>query len=98
ELGRWSVSEGGMCLRNDSETLYVTDQGRYFIVYEGGMNASFHRLPGVETWFGGSHTREVTIEEAVAWCEETGNDDALKGHLPFLVFLFERAPGSSHPA
>lgn len=89
-LGRWCASEQPTSLRCDTETLYLSPRGDYFIVYEGGLNASFHSLPGVESWFGGSHIRTVSLEEALEWCEETGNDEALKTHAPFAMLVVER--------
>ncbi len=59
-------------------------------MYEGGMKAAFHDLPGVESWFGGSYTRALRAEEALEWCEETGNYDAVRDHLPFFMLSIER--------
>ncbi|HPE45985.1 MAG TPA: hypothetical protein PK380_08980 [Deltaproteobacteria bacterium] len=89
-LAEWRASEHTGSFRGDSETLYVHVSGEYFLVYEGGMNAAFHDLPGVESWFGGSHTRPLQIEEALAWCEETGNYDAVRDHLPFFMLSMKR--------
>jgi hypothetical protein len=94
-LGDWSASDHQASLRCETEMLFVSAQGRYFIVYEGGMKAPYHDLPGVESWFGGSYTRAVTVEEAIEWCEETGNLDILREHLPFVVILAQRRSGST---
>jgi hypothetical protein len=77
-------------LRNDSETLYINENGEYFIIYEGGLNSGFHELPGVETWFGGSYTRTITIEDAYVWSEETGNEDIIKEHVPFFMISISK--------
>ena len=84
-LAEWKASDHTGSFRNDTETLYVNDKGEYFMVCEGGMKASFHDLPGVESWFGGTHTRPLQIGEALAWCEETGNYEAIRDHLPFFM-------------
>jgi len=89
-LGEWSSSDHNGSLRNNSETLYANDLGDYFIIYEGGLDAGFHNLPGVESWFGGTYTRQVSIEDAFAWCEETGNHDVIKSHFPFVMIATSR--------
>jgi hypothetical protein len=78
-LAEWTGAEHSGSFRNDTETLYVNEKGDYFIVYEGGMK------PGMESWFGGSYTRALSAHEAFAWCEETGNSDAIRDHLPFFM-------------
>ena len=85
KLAQWSGADHTGSLRNDSETLYVSEKGEYYIVYEGGLNAGFHSLPGVESWFGGSHIRPVSITDAYDWCEETLNYDAIRDHFPFFM-------------
>lgn len=93
-LAQWSASEFSGIFRTDTETLYVSGKGEYFILYEGGMHSRFHELPGVETWFGGSYIRPVTVSEAVAWCEETGNYEVLDRHFPYYRVVARRGgPG-----
>ncbi len=93
KLAEWTSAEKPMSLRNDSETLYISEQGAYYIVYEGGLNSGFHNLPGVETWSGGSYIRIISLEEAYSWCEETGNYDAIKDHFPFfLIYAGRKSP------
>ena len=89
-LAEWTAADHSGSLMNDTETLYVNDKGEYFLVYEGGMNAAYHQLPGVESWFGGSYTKSLQADEALAWCEETGNYDAVRDHLPFFMLSLER--------
>ena len=89
-IAEWRAAEHTGSFRSDTETLYVNDKGEYFIVYEGGMNAAFHDLPGVESWFGGSYTRSLQADEALAWCEETGNYDVVREHLPFFMLYLGR--------
>jgi hypothetical protein len=84
KLSQWNSEDHMGSMRNDSETLYINENGEYFIVYEGGLSSGFHELPGVEAWFGGSYIRTITIEDAYAWCEETLNIDTIRNHLPFF--------------
>jgi hypothetical protein len=77
KIAQWNSADHTGSLMNDVETLYVTEEGNYFILYDGGLNSRFHELPGVTTWFGGTYTQPVTAEEARTWCQETGNYDAI---------------------
>jgi hypothetical protein len=91
-LAQWNSADHNHSLRNDSETLYINENGEYFIIYEGGLSSGFHELPGVEAWFGGSYIRIITIEDAYAWCEETGYSDIIKEHLPlFMIYISKKA-------
>jgi hypothetical protein len=85
KIAEWSSADHSGTLMNDAETLYRTDDGSYFILYEGGLYSRFHELPDVSIWFGGSYTRPVTVEEAYEWCLETGNYDAIRDHVPFFM-------------
>jgi hypothetical protein len=85
KLAQWAEADHTSGFRNDSETLYVSEKGEYYIVYEGGLNAGFHSLPGVESWFGGTYIRTISIEDAYNWCEETLNQDAIREHFPFFM-------------
>ncbi len=91
-LASWCSAEYSGSLRNDTETLFVNEQGSYYIIYEGGLLSGFHDLPGVESWFGGTYIRTLSMEEAYAWCEETGNADAIDAHLPFYMISISRKP------
>ncbi len=84
-LAEWTSADHSGSLRNDSETLYLNEQGEYYLVYEGGLTAGFHDLPGVESWFGGRYVRTISVEEAYAWCLETGNSDVVQDHFPFFL-------------
>jgi hypothetical protein len=90
KLADWNSSDHSSSLINDTETLYMTDDGDYFIFYEGGLHSRFHELPGVTTWFGGTYIRPVTVEDALAWCQETGNYDAIKKHFPFFILSISK--------
>lgn len=95
-LAEWCSADHSSSLRSDSEVLFINQRGEYFIVYEGGLGAGFHELPGVETWFGGTYIRMLSLEDAYAWCEETANFDAVRDHLPFFMISAARkgpAPG-----
>jgi hypothetical protein len=89
-LAQWNSADHNHSLRNDSETLYINENGEYFIIYEGGLSSGFHELPGVEAWFGGSYIRIMTREYAYAWCEETGNTDTIINHLPFFMMSMSK--------
>lgn len=89
-LAQWSGADHTGSLMSDTETLFVSERGEYFIIYEGGMGSGFHSLPGVESWFGGSYIRTVSIEDAYAWCEETGNTDTIRDHFPFFLLSVSR--------
>ena len=90
KLAQWNSADYMGSMRNDSETLFINENGEYFIIYEGGLNSGFHELPGVEAWFGGSYIRSITIEDAYSWCEETGNSDIINEHLPFFMISISR--------
>jgi hypothetical protein len=90
-LAEWSSADHSGSLRNDIETLYVTADGGYFILYEGGLYSRFHELPEIATWFGGTYTRPVSVEDALAWCQETGNYDAITDHFPFFLLSVRNA-------
>ncbi len=90
-LAQWSSADHTGSLRNDTETLFVNERGEYYIIYEGGLGAGFHSLPGVESWYGGSYIRTLTLEDAYAWCEETGNTDTISEHLPFSMLSMDRS-------
>ncbi len=80
KLADWSPGDYGG-LRHEAETLYRSEDGGYFLLYEGGLFSRFHELAGVEHWYGGTHIRPVIREEAIAWCEETGNYEAIEKHF-----------------
>ncbi|HDP26504.1 MAG TPA: hypothetical protein ENN34_13860 [Deltaproteobacteria bacterium] len=93
KIGDWSANELSGGFRTDTETLYVSASGDYFLLYEGGMLSRFHELEGVESWFGGSYIRPMTVSEAVSWCEETGNHEAMDRHFPW--YRMNRVPERS---
>jgi len=76
KIAEWNRADHTGSLMNDSETLYLAEDGSYFILYEGGLHSRFHELPDVTIWFGGSFTRKATVKEAYEWCLETGNCEA----------------------
>lgn len=75
KLAQWCPAEYSGGFRHEVETLYMTEEGNYFIFSEGGLFSSFHEYSGSGNWYGGTHIRPVSLEEAVMWCEETGNYD-----------------------
>jgi hypothetical protein len=90
KIAEWNSADHTGSLRNDMETLYVNDDGNYFIVYDGGLSSRFHELPNVRTWFGGSFTRLVSEDDAYDWCLETGNYDAISEHRPLFLMSLKR--------
>ncbi|HNY64617.1 MAG TPA: hypothetical protein PKM41_04215 [Deltaproteobacteria bacterium] len=81
KLAEW-VAEG---LRGESETLYRTKGGKFFILEQGGFISRSSRGKG--PWFGGSSIRPVTELEALEWCEGTGNYEAIETYFPFTRML-----------
>jgi len=68
---------------HETETLYKTKDNDYFLLHEGGLFSRFHTFPEVKNWYGGIFVQPVSLQEAVAWCEETGNYDVIERHLGF---------------
>jgi hypothetical protein len=81
KVAEWSAADYSGSFRHEAETLYKTENGHYFIFYEGGLFSQYHQLEGLDSWYGGTHIRPVTRDEAVAWCEETGNDEAIQKYF-----------------
>jgi hypothetical protein len=80
KLAEWSP--GGF--RDEYEALYRTGKGNFFILAQSGMLARNRLQPGQGDWYGGTDIRPVTREEALAWCEETGNHEVIDEHLFFV--------------
>jgi hypothetical protein len=79
-LAEWSP--GGF--RDESETLYKTAKGNYFILSRPGL---IERIKGSQSeggWLTGTVIRPLSPVEACAWCEETGNYEVIDEHLFFL--------------
>lgn len=72
-LAQWTPGEGHGMFRREVETLYKTAKGNYFILSEGGLFSQYYSSRDAETWYGGSVIRPLTRQEALCWCEETGN-------------------------
>jgi hypothetical protein len=83
KLAEWSA--GGF--RDESEALYRTGEGSFFILAQGGFLSRFQSSRGEGIWFGCSSIRPVTQAEALAWCEETGNYEAIDRHFFFTRML-----------
>lgn len=78
KLAEWSP--GG--LRDESEILYKTAKGNFFILIRAGMIARIQNMQGEGGWLEGSRIRPVTPEEARAWCEETGSYEVMDEQFP----------------
>jgi len=81
KLAEWNPAEYGWGFRRETESLYRTEGGKFFILYEGGLFSRFHEFAGSKNWYGGEHIEPVSYQEAIVWCEETGNNEALQKHL-----------------
>jgi len=77
-LAQWNPAELRGGFRHESEILYKTEDGEFFVLYEGGLLSRFHALSQVENWYGGVVVQPVSRNEALAWCEETGNYEAIE--------------------
>jgi len=83
QLAQWNPAGMSGGFRHEIETLFKTHDNDFFILHEGGLFSRFHRFPEVENWYGGTFVQPVSREEAVAWCEETGNYEVIEMHLGF---------------
>ena len=92
KLAEWCPAEYSGGFRHEAETLYMTEEGNYFVLSEGGLFSRYHEYSGSEQWYGGTHIRPVSREEAFFWCEETGNYDTIETHFSLSMGLFRR-PG-----
>lgn len=79
-LAEWSP--GG--LRGETESLYKTAGGNFFILAQAGLLSRPHDFPESSVWFGGTGIRPVSPREAYEWCEETGNYEVMDGPLFYL--------------
>lgn len=80
ELARWNPAELSGGFWRETEVLYKTQKGNYFILFQGGLFSRCHGEPGALP--GG--IKPVTEQEAFAWCQETGNYDVIDRHF-FLL-------------
>jgi hypothetical protein len=81
KLAEWSP--GGF--RDEAETLYRTGKGNFFILAQFGMISRQRRPRGEGSWYGGTEIRPVTAEEALAWCQETGNYEIVDQYFPWYA-------------
>lgn len=64
------------------ESLYVTENGSYFIAGEGGAKTKYSQPAASGGTTGGEDIRAVTEEEAFQWCQRRGEVDAAREHFP----------------
>jgi hypothetical protein len=83
-LAQWKPGEESAMFVREVETLYKTAKGNYFILSEGGLFSRYHSSPDAQAWYGGSAIRPLTEQEALSWCEETGNFETIDKQLFFL--------------
>lgn len=62
------------------ETLYRTENGRWFLHGKGGARTRYSESVG-DGWQGGSEIRPLTSEEAMAWLEQHNRVRALEAHF-----------------
>lgn len=87
KVGDWNPAElsGGFC--NGTETLYKNGNGNYFILIQGGLFSRNYTSPDSEVWYGGTSIRPVTEQQAFAWCQETGNYEAIDKYFFLLKII-----------
>jgi hypothetical protein len=78
KLGDWTPGDASRGSFQESEHLYKTERGYYFILLDGALYSRFSEFPGAEIWYGGLDIQPVSEEEAVQWCEETGNYEIIE--------------------
>jgi hypothetical protein len=76
-IADWSPGDGSRVSFKESEHLYKTEKGNYFVLTDGGLYSRFTEFPGAEVWFGGVDIQPLTEDEAVEWCESTGNYEVI---------------------
>jgi hypothetical protein len=81
KLAEWNPTEYSGGFRHETETLYQTERGAFFIFFEGGLFSRFHEFTGEKNWYGGTHVQPVSYQEAIEWCEATGNYDTIQKHF-----------------
>ena len=81
KLAEWNPAEYSGGFRHEAETLYKTQAGNFFILFEGGLFSKFHEFADAKNWYGGKHIQPVSYQEAVVWCEETGNYETIQKHF-----------------
>lgn len=92
QLAQWNPAELRGGFRHETETLFKTVDGDFFILHEGGLFSRFHTLPEVVNWYGGIVIQPVSREEAVAWCEETGNYEVIERHIKIFNPGYRKIP------
>ncbi len=58
-----------------SESLYRTKNGNYFLAGKGGAKSKYAVSVGQNTWGSGKGIILLSREEAIEWCEKTGNHE-----------------------
>jgi hypothetical protein len=87
ELARWNPAELSGGFWREIEILYKTQKGNYFILFQGGLFSRFHADLNSNALPGSPLIKPITEQEAFAWCQETGNYDAIDRHFFLLKIL-----------
>jgi len=81
KLAEWNHAEYSGGFSHETEALFKTQGGNFFILFEGGLFSRFHEFADSENWYGGTHVQPVSYQEAIVWCEETGNYETIQEHF-----------------
>ena len=84
EIAEWAPGDVPHRSFYESEHLYKTGKGNYFILLDGGLYSRFQEFPGAEIWYGGIDIQPLTEEEAFEWCQSTANYEVIDEHFPSL--------------
>ncbi len=84
ELARWNPAELSGGFWRETEILYKTQKGNYFVLLQGGIFSRCHADPASGFLPGTSRIRPLSEEEAFAWCQETGNYEVIDRHFLLL--------------
>ena len=67
------------------ETLYRTAKGNWFLHGQGGARSEYAVRESSNTWGGSQRIIPMTAEEALSWCEDRGQVDAIEEYWPDSV-------------
>ena len=67
----YSSSDFNYC----KETLYKTNNGRYFLYGRGGANTRYRTQVGSNTWSSGENIIALSLDSALSWAESYADPD-----------------------
>jgi hypothetical protein len=68
-----------------SETLHKTKKGNYFLYGSGGAMSKYSEPCGNNGRCGGSDIIPLTMDEALEWCEEHDEQEAIEREFSLMV-------------